>query len=262
LFRKINRGTIVTAPITSVSLIEVFGDIKDFNSWAESFISAFSSAKEYIFNLIGYFGISFIANQQDILLLIIVIYMSHLAAISDIDLELKRDDLYVIRGSYESDHLDFIRPTYKFKWYLLSKSHVPYYLGVLIFSISLYPIYMNFYSSVNSAVVSQLLFSLIVAIILRNLIISYLGVFYFFDYCRKEAIASKSHLRRFRFFLEQGDISSDFYTRERNHIRRIFVKLKYDLNTTKSLFKNFRARMLFVGMNLVVILAAFYLVLS
>jgi hypothetical protein len=71
-----SRISLALTPITAISIIETFGDIKNFQPWVSELMLRFQQLKEFIFAPFGFLGLQFQPVEQSLLLVAFFVWTS------------------------------------------------------------------------------------------------------------------------------------------------------------------------------------------
>lgn len=251
-----NKAAIVSTPLTAVSIIEAFGDIKDFQPWAENVLSAVAAVKALLFWPLSFVGIHFSDIQQSLLVIAGILFFSHLASIQKFNASFDRDQMATVRSNTAGPE-SITRPTYKFYYYVSMRKQTAYYLLAVSFGVLSS-------QSVNpggiSSFLTDLLFYLIVVRAFSDIFTTYTILPAARKYSLREAASALAYMRYLRRTREQGMIDDRYMAFEKAHISRVMTKLRYDYEATQRITRLALLELAGVLIVVAALLAAFVMI--
>lgn len=250
------KATLVSTPLTAVSIIEAFGDIKNFQPWAESVLSVVSIVKGAFFWPFTFVGIHFTDLQQSILLIAGILYFSHLASLKKFNALFEKDHMAVIHGD-GTEHQSIVRPTYKFTYYVAVRKQTMYYFFAVLFALFASGAMIQ---ADASALITDAVFYLLTAKAASDIFVNYTLLPHSRRYALREGVSALHYLRHMRNARDQGMIDDRYLEFERAHISRLMIKLRYNYEATRRITRLTFMELIGVLATIAALLAAFVLI--
>lgn len=228
--KPLNFGTGAVAPITAVSFIEAFGDVKDFPSWLNTVVQAHQTFRDLIFWPFKAVGLRISDWQSDLLYFTFVIFVAYFFAFKDARVAVRSSKNFI--AADEKD--EYVKARLPDN----SSTHVRIFgnLGVIIILILFFlsstaiaqfsEMNRNGIELLSSTSIHNLIVSLLIAIFVNALILniaaSILATFWF----SKDIYVSATVLRHYRRYWDEQCRKSGKDPLNSNEIKKIWGNIR------------------------------------
>ena len=255
---SINKFTIMSAPMTSVSIISAFGDIKNFPEWSATVIEYYRLAIDTLFYPFAFIGLGFTEWQRGILVVLILVYLSNYMSVKATGSEYFNRRPKDTKG--KPHDIDFLkRPLYTIDSYT---SKVYMKVCFVVFLIATLILDARYQEELGVGwVISSLIFYTITFLVLTTLITNTWVSYFVPKRLFARALILKDYARQVRRLFVANEIGQKFKDTELVYIENGFVQVRLMMEMARRLTMNTATRVAYILANLAVIFTAFTMIL-